>query len=138
MKTKITALVLIAVSALTLAPKPAQAGDKEFAIIGGLIGGLIIGSAINDSRPHDYETQRTVIVDRRANDRCDGPDGRWEDVTVQVWVSGIWIAERGRHGRSYNRYIPGHYERRTSRAWVRYDRHDRRDREVGSGYGRRR
>ena len=50
MKTKITALALIAVTAFSLAPKPAKAGDKEWAVVGGLIGGLIIGSAINEGR----------------------------------------------------------------------------------------
>lgn len=138
MKTKITALALIAVTALTLAPKPAQAGDKELALIGGLIGGVIIGSALNDARHHDPYATRTVVVDRRGDDLCDEPQGRWETVSVQVWVPGVWVEQRGRHGRRHSYYEPAHYEYRTERVWVSYDRRDRRDREIGYGYGRRR
>ena len=149
MKTKITALALIAVTALTLAPKPAKAGDKEWAVVGGLIGGLIIGSAINDSRHHDYPARNTtVIVNGRRDDDCDDRNnaGYWKVVSVRVWVPGCWVLERSRygHGRTERRYIGGHYEYRTDRVWVaydRYDRHDRRDHgdrhdRRHSGYGR--
>ena len=142
MKTKLTALALAAATALSLAPKPAQASDKGLAIVGGFLGGLIVASAINDSRHDGFDSRRTVIVERRDDDRCDRPEGRWEDVTVQVWVPAVWVEERGRHGRCYNRYVPAHYEFRTDRVWVRneerFERRDRRDREVGYGYGHRR
>jgi hypothetical protein len=118
MKTKITALALIAVTALSLAPKPAQAGDKELAVVGGLIGGLIIGT--------------TVIVNGRDDrfDDCDdrGDRGYWKTVSVKVWVPGCWVVERSRHGHSSRRYISGHYTFRTDRVWVSYDRYDRHDR----------
>jgi len=136
MTTKITALALIAATAVSLAPTPAKAGDKEWALVGGLVGGLIIGSAINESRHSaDYPAHTTVIVNGR-NDRCD--DGYWKDVSVRVWVPGCWVIERSRHGHSHRRYIDGHYEFRTNRVWVSYDRHDRHDREVVYGYGHRR
>ena len=61
MKNKITALALIAFTALSLAPKPAQAHDKGLALVGGLLGGLIIGSAIADSH-HDYYEPRSTTV----------------------------------------------------------------------------
>ncbi|MBI3885412.1 MAG: hypothetical protein HY302_06750 [Opitutae bacterium] len=138
MKTKLTALALLGASAFSLAPAPAQAGDKELALIGGLIGGVIIGSSLHEGRHHDYDSRRTVIVERRDYDHCDAPAGRWDEVTVRVWVPGCWVEERGHHGRIYRSYVPGHYEYRTDRVWVSYDRRDRRDREVGYGYGRRR
>lgn len=146
MKTKITALALLAVTALSLAPKPAQASDKTLAVLGGFLGGVIIASEIN--RHHDYDTAPVVVV----NDRCDDRDGYWKTVEVRVWVPGIWVTER-RHGCSFSRYIGGHYECRNDREWVsysrhdrhdrsdrddRYDRYDRYDREVGYGYGHRR
>ena len=140
MKTKFTALALAAVAALSLAPKPAMAGDKEVAIIGGFLGGLIVASAINDSR-HDnnYDRNHTTVV-VRDNDRWDDrrDSGFWKEVSVQVWVPGCWIVERRHHGRDHRHYVAGHYERRISRVWVSHDRHDRRhnDREVGRGYGR--
>jgi hypothetical protein len=141
MKTKLTALALITVTALSLAPKPALAGDKELALVGGFLGGLVVASAINDSHYDAYPHRNTTVI---VNDRRDrGDDGFWKSVTVKVWVPGCWIVERSHHGRSHRRYVSGHYEYRTDRVWVAYDRsdrHDRRDRhdrEVGYGYGRR-
>ncbi len=141
MKTKITALALIAATALSLAPKPAKAGDKELAIVGGLIGGLIIGSAINESRHSSDNPNRstTVIVNgRRDYDDC-GDDGYWKDVSVKVWVPGCWVVERSYHGHSHKRYISGHYTFRTDRVWVscnRSDRYDRHDHRLDYGRGR--
>lgn len=133
MKNKITALVLIAVTAFALAPKPAKAGDKELAVVGGLIGGLIIGSAIADSRHDDYRS--TVVVDGRYDgrydhryDRYDHRDrGYWKEIRVKIWVPGRWVIEHSRHGRDYRRYVEGYYTYRTDRVWVSYDRRDRRD-----------
>ncbi len=146
MKNKITALALIAATALSLAPKPAQAHDRGLAIVGGFLGGLIVANAINDSR-HDYSYAdrgpTTVIVNDR-NDRCDdfgdryddrSHSGYWKDVTVQVWVPGYWLVERGHHGCSYRRYVEGYYTLRTDRVWVSNDRFDRRDHDYS--YGRR-
>lgn len=130
MKTKITALALAAVTAFSLAPKPAKAGDKEVALVGGLIGGLIIGSAIADSHHSDYPRTTAVVVNGRGGryDDCDD-NGYWKTVSVKVWVPGCWVIERGHHGREYRRYVSGHYTYRTDRVWVSYDRGDR--------YGRR-
>jgi hypothetical protein len=133
MKNKLTALALVAVTAFSLVPKPAQAGDKERALVGGLIGGLIIGAAINESR-HSAEPRTTVIVHDR-DDRCDDRAGYWKNVEVRVWVPGYWIVER-RHGCEYRRYVSGHYECRTDRVWVAYDCHDRRSDRRDYGRGR--
>lgn len=127
MKTKITALALVVVTALSLAPKPAQAGDKGLAVVGGLIGGLIIGSAISDSRHSAEHRTTTVIVNGRRDDDCDERDGYWKTVEVRVWVPGGWVVER-HHGRTIKRYVNGHYECRNDRVWVSYDRRDRHDR----------
>lgn len=128
MKTKITALALaLATLAAVATPKTAKANDAG-KILGGFIGGVIVASALND---HHHET---VIV--RDNDRCDEPRGYWRDVSVRVWVPGCWVFERDHCGRSYRRYVEGHYEFRSDRVWVayndyghhdRYDRYDRRD-----------
>ena len=148
MKTKITALALIAVTALSLAPKPAQASDKTLAVLGGFLGGLIIASELNHN--HGYTTAPTVVVSDRCDDRGDRYDDRdhsgyWTEVNVRVWVDARWIVDGcDRRGREYRRYVGGHYEYRTDRVWValdhrgRYDRDDRHDREVGYGYGHRR
>jgi len=135
MNTKLTALTLAAATAFAFTPKPAVASDKGLAVVGGLIGGLVIASALND----DCDT-RTVVV----NDRCD--DGYWRTVEVRVWVPAGWVYERSPHGGYRRVYVAGHHECRSDRVWVaydrhgrhdRYDRHDRHDRrEIGRGYGR--
>jgi hypothetical protein len=137
MKTKITALVLITATALSLAPKPAAASDKGLAIVGGFLGGLIVASAINDSRHDDYPNRNTTVI---VNDRCDdrAPNGYWKEVSVRVWVPGCWIVERGYRGCDSRRYVEAHYSCRNDRVWVSNDRRDRRDREVSYGYGYRR
>ena len=139
MKTKLTALALITVTALSLTPKPAAASDKGLAIVGGFLGGLIVASAINDSHYDAYNHRNTTVIVAGRNDRYD--EGYWREVRVEVWVPGCWIVERNRHGHSYRRYIGGHSEYRNNRVWVaydRYDRHDRRDRHNRrGGHGRR-
>lgn len=141
MKTKITALVLIATTALTLAPKPAQAGDKGLALVGGFLGGLIVASAINDGRHADYPAHSTTVVaynrrDAGYEDR--GDSGYWKEVSVRYWVPGCWVVERSRYGydRSYRHYVEGYYTYRTDRVWVAYDRHASRDRDDRRDYDR--
>jgi hypothetical protein len=121
MNIKATALC-VAAAAFAFTPKPAVAGDKEAAIVGGLIGGLIIGAAIADAA--DSDTHVTFASHRYA-DRCD--DGYWRTVDVRTWVPGYWVTER-RHGRTHRYYVEGHYEIRTKRVWVAYDRYNRYDR----------
>lgn len=134
MKIKLTALALITVTALSLAPKPAQANDKGLAVLGGFIGGVIVASELNHSRVY-APTAPAVVVNDRGNYYHN--DGYWKAVSVRVWVPGYWIVERSHHGRSFRRYVDGHHEYRTDRVWVSYDRRDRHDREVSYGYGRR-
>lgn len=142
MKTKITALALIAALALSLAPKPARADDKGLAIVGGFLGGLIVASAINDSRHDAYDSRYTTVIVRDRNDRCD--EGYWREVRVRTWVPGGWVIERSRHGydRECRRYVEGYYTYRTDRVWVssaRRGRDDCDDRYDSHrfGYGRR-
>ena len=137
MKTKLPALALIAVTALALTPKPAVAGDKGLAVLGGFVGGVIVASAINNSHYDTYATAPAVVVNDRGHfgDRYD--DGYWKVVTVRVWVPGYWVVERGYHGRSFRRYVEGHAEFRADRVWVSYGGRDRHDRDFSYGYDRR-
>jgi len=140
MKTKLTALALITVTALSLVPRPAQASDRGLAVLGGFIGGVIVASAINDNRHDNYSDCNTTVVvnERRDTFRDCRDDGYWRVVTVRNWIPGCWIVERSHYGRGFRRYVEGHYECRNDRVWVAYDRHDRRDhheREVSYGYG---
>jgi hypothetical protein len=127
MKKQLIALSLVTAAALTFAPKPAVAGDKEWAAVGGFIGGVIIGNAIKDSHRSSCPPPRgrtTVIV----NDRCDDDrDGYWKTVSVRVWVPGYWVEERGRFGRCHRYYVEGRHEYRTDRVWVSTSRRDHDD-----------
>lgn len=124
MNIKATALALTAAVAFAVTPKSAVAGDKEAALVGGLIGGLILGAALADADDIDAHV---VLAGHghRYHDRHD--DGFWKRVEVRTWVPGYWVTER-RHGRTHRFYVKGHYEIRTERVWVSYDRHDRYDR----------
>jgi hypothetical protein len=133
MKTKITALLLATVAALALVPKQAVAGDKEAALIGGLIGGLVIGSALHDSRPY-YGDTTVVVHDGYGYDRGYAgyePAGYWDYRTVRVWVPATWEF-RWVNGHQERVLIAGHWAHRRERHWVahrggRYDRHGRND-----------
>lgn len=145
---KLATLSLLAAAALTVAPKPAQAGDKEAAIIGGMIIGGVIGAVIANNSDGCapapvYCPPPAPVVYTPAPVVCE-PAGYWNEVHVQVYVPGCW-SYRYDCGRQVRYFVPGHYETRTNRVWVahnnrynnnsRYDNH-RGGREVSRGYGR--
>lgn len=124
MKNKLTALALLTAGALSLAATPVRANDNGLALVGGVLGGLIIASAINDSH-HEVYANYTPAYDAS----CAAPvayrdDGCWRDVTVQVLVPGCWVEERGFRGHVVRRYVAPHYEARTNRTWVANNRRD--------------
>lgn len=134
MNIKATALTLAAATAFAFSPKPAVAGDKETALVGGLIGGIILGAVLADADDHDT---RVVLAGHNHHGHSRRDNGYWKRVEVRTWVPGYWVTER-RHGRAHRYYVEGRYEIRTDRVWVaynRYDRHDRHDRR-DYGYGR--
>lgn len=112
MKTRLTALLLAGTAAFALVAKPAYAGDKEAALIGGFLGGLVLGAALDHDRGH------TTVVVRGGDrfDRCDD-SGYWDYRTVRVWVPGCWET-RWRNGCSVRVYIPGYWDHRRERVWV--------------------
>jgi hypothetical protein len=132
MKTKIIALTLAAATAFAFTPKPASAGDKGLAVVGGLIGGLIIGAAIADSNNNcapvyvesTYCPPARVYVAPAPVVYMDG--GYWNTTTVNIWVPGAWIIERDYYGRDCRRYVTGHYERRNNRVWIANNRYNSR------------
>ncbi len=120
---KIAALSLLTAAALSLAPAPAHAGSKEKALIGGLIGGIIIGHAISESGRSSCppEPRTVVVVDSRNND-C---GGYWRENRVQVWVPGYWVVSYD-CGRRVRHFVSGRHEWRTERVWVADSRRDHR------------
>lgn len=143
---KLTTLSLLAAGAIALSPSPAQAGhrggDEAVAALGGFVGGLIVGTLIQDAPRYD----RTVVVAHRDTYRSDDCGGYWKPVTVRTWVPGYWTT-RYDCGRRLRVYVPGYWEHRTERVWVatgdpgwtdRYGRHDRHNRHRGYGHDYRR
>lgn len=141
---KTAAIVLILAAAIAAAPL-AHAGDKERALIGGLIGGIIIGSALDNDRHHSHT--RVVVRDsHRHHDRC-GCSGHYEWVSTRIWIPVNYVTTYDSCGRRIRVREGGHYTYRKERVWVadhghgrgrdriyysdrddRYDRHDRYDR----------
>lgn len=136
-------ITLTAVVALTLTPRPAHAlGDKEAAILGGVLGGAILGLAINDALDDDSHHSRHYHGDRpRSYDRGHSADcgchtcrpavrpghgrdyhpprsGYWTHRTVKVWIpKRIWYSydDCGRRIRHFER---GHWSYRKEKVWV--------------------
>jgi len=128
MKTKITALALLAAAAASVVPTPAKAGhDDGLAIAGGILGGVIIASAIANSHHDAYVALAPAYCPPPAPAPvyCPPPtpvyygnDGCWQNVSVQVWVPGCWVDARDYRGYSTRRYVAPHYETRNNRVWV--------------------
>lgn len=131
MKNKILITVVTAL-ALTALTAPAHAGhreDKVAAAVGGLIGGIIIGSHLD--RGHDRGRHEVPVVSCPPPDRHHGgttviinhgprhqPSGYWQEVTERVWVPRQRIVSVDSCGRRVVTYTGGCYEYRTSRVWV--------------------
>lgn len=127
---KILATVsLLAATTFALAPKPAKAGDEAAAAIGGFIGGLVIGSILDNDHGHydrynSHVSTSVVIGTGNRHPHRDG--GYWKTVTTRHWVPGYWTSTRDRHGHRVRVFVEGRWEHRTERVWVSYGRHDRR------------
>lgn len=111
---KLATITLLTAAALAATPNPAYAGSKEKALIGGLIGGLIIGHAIAESHNSTCppEPGTVVVYDSRDRD-C----GYWKEVRVKVWVPGHWVVRHERGCRT-RYYVAGRHEWRVERVWV--------------------
>lgn len=118
---KLATVSLVAIAALALAPKPASANDKALAALGGFIGGLIVGTNVNQSYhapvyyAADCPPPATVVV-------VNGQYGYWQEAPIQVWIAPTWVIVRDRWDRPVRRYVAGHYETRARRVWVTVDR----------------
>ncbi len=129
---KIALFSLLAAAIMIVAPRPAYAGDKGLAILGGVIGGLIIADALDGDSHH----HTSVHVGHR--------DGYWRDVPYDVWIEGRWVVSNRHYRHPTCHYVAGHYETRVRKVWVSHrsrDRHyshrDRRDYRRYSHHSRR-
>lgn len=95
----------------------AKADRDGRALIGGIIGGLIIGSIIDNDDHHHHSR---VSVSHHSN-RC-SCSGHHDTVSVKTWVNGGWSVHYDNHGRRHRDWHPGHYAYTTRRVWVSHDR----------------
>ena len=130
-------LIALAASLAIVAAPIAHAGDKERALIGGLIGGIIIGSAIEKSH-HDRSYDRVVISNHHDHHARCGCSGHYEWVTTRVWIPVRYVWNRDSCGRSYRSREGGYYTYEKERVWVTDGHHDRRDNREYSYRDRRR
>jgi len=111
---KITLFSLLAATVMIVAPRPTYAGDKGLAILGGVIGGLIIADALDGHSNH----HSSVSVGYR--------DGYWRDVPYDVWIEGRWVVSNRHHRHPTRHYVAGHHETRVRKVWVSTYNRDRR------------
>ena len=122
---KIALFSLLAATVLIVAPRPAHAGDKGWAILGGIVGGLIIADALDgDSNYHS-----SVSFGHR--------NGYWRDVSHNVWIDGRWVVSNRHHRYPTRHYVAGHYETRVRKVWVADFSRDRRVAHHDNRYERR-
>lgn len=102
---------LALVAALLFAATPqAQAGKTEKAIIGGLIGGLIIGAALSDD-----DHRHSVVVSRGYGH---GGCGFYDWVSVKTWVPGYYEVGFDDCGRRYRTWVSGHFTFGRDKVWI--------------------
>lgn len=132
MKNLVIASVVAALSGVLVAPQSAEAKDSDvLAALGGFIGGVIVGSQIDDGHVHTRVSYRhhgrhhdTRVV---VHDGYGHRNGYWKWVTVRTWVPGHWVVRFDDCGRRVRYFERGHYIHRKERVWI-SARHDRRGR----------
>lgn len=118
----IFASLAAAAIALMSSPTAAEARhdhDEVVAAIGGFVGGVIVGSAIDGNNPSAH------VEVSYGHDHGRHRHGHWEMRRVRVWVPGHWTyVDRDCH-RPRKVWVPGRYEYRRDRVWVahRHSRH---------------
>ena len=110
-------LIIMIVSALvgSITSTNAMADREGRALIGGLIGGLIIGEMF-DNDDHYNHRGSTHRYDRG------GYSGHNDYVRVKTWVRGRYHIQYDSDGRRFRTWIPGHYTYTKRRVGVSHNR----------------
>ncbi len=115
MKSLLFITLITALIASTAAPE-ARADREGRALVGGLIGGIIIGSILDDD--HHHHTR--VHYRSRGHGRhggC-GCSGHYDYISVKTWISGHWSVRYDRYGHCHRHWSPGYYSYDKRRVWV--------------------
>ncbi|MEM9157816.1 MAG: hypothetical protein AAGB46_02110 [Verrucomicrobiota bacterium] len=114
-----TIITIVVVAALAFANQPsAQADDKTRAIIGGVIGGMIIGAALDNDKRHHRHVEVRHTTHRHVGHY---DDGYYKWVTVRVWVPGKYHYRYDDCGRRYKVWSRGYYDNERKKVWVSYN-----------------
>ncbi|MCF3649849.1 hypothetical protein [Synoicihabitans lomoniglobus] len=148
---KNTLIALAAITTVAFAPRPAAAlGDKEAAILGGIIGGVVIGAAIDNALDGDGFVEVSYHhSDRGRHDRGDYRGNRGGDRHDRNdhgdrgrrdWDRGRDHGRDRDYGHGHNDRHRGHWTYRTVKVWIpkrtyyTYDRWGNRVRHFERGY----
>ncbi|MCB1070425.1 MAG: hypothetical protein H7A43_04985 [Verrucomicrobia bacterium] len=120
MKTKWSILFGSLLAVGLIAPKPAQAINKEWSAAAGFVGGMLFNQAIQCDRTvvtHqqsvvEYRPQRRVYIEEPE------PCGYWEVRREKVWVPGCWEYIDLGCNRYRKEWSEGYYRWDTRRVWV--------------------
>ena len=101
----------------------ARADREGRALVGGLIGGIIIDSILDDDRHlHHHHTRihhRSRGYDRHGG--C-GYNGHYDYISVKTWINGHWSVSYDRYGHCHLHWCPGYYSYDKRRVWVPHNR----------------
>jgi hypothetical protein len=124
MNKMIFASIAAVATALMGTPIRAEAGhhhhdddDEVIAAIGGFVGGLIVGAAINTNVPPPPPAPVAVAVSY-GHGHGNHRHGHWEWTTVRVWVPGRWAYVDRECSRPRRVWVDGYYTHRRERVWV--------------------
>ncbi len=122
MKSLLFITLITPILASTAAPT-ARADREGRALVGGLIGGTIIGSILDDDRHHHNHHSRVRHRSRGYDHHggC-GCSGHFDYISVKTWINGHWSVRYDRYGHCYRDWSPGYYSYNKRRVWVPYKR----------------
>ncbi|MCH6258837.1 hypothetical protein MLD52_19925 [Puniceicoccaceae bacterium K14] len=97
----------------------AKADRSDRALIGGIIGGVVIASILDDDC-HDGRSKASY----HKHHRNDSHRGYYKRVSYRTWVPGHWSIRYDNCGQKRKTYVRGHYEQTYKKVWVSSSRKD--------------
>lgn len=114
-------ITLLAAIAFAFEPTTAKADDEGAALVGGLIGGIIIGSILDDDRHKHHHVSYSYGRPHRGHHNS----GYYKWVRVKIWVPGRYVYSCDEYGNRYRTWHRGHYTYNKRKVWVSYNNYRR-------------
>jgi len=117
-------LLYITLITALVASTEARADREGRALVGGLIGGIIIGSILDDEHHHHHYHTRVHHRSRGHGgyDNGCGCSGHYDYISVKTWINGHWSVSYDRYGHCHRHWRPGYYSYDKRRVWVPHKR----------------